>query len=676
MSAYSMRCTRTLDSNVGYSGPEARSARREDARSSLLRPVKSRLRCVLVGCASAPLFASLSFAVAQQEPAHPVPVVGPTPSGATLAVFDRDGQLCGRVRASGSDTEIDCGRPSGALRDPFLSSIDTGIGGSFSIWGVVAHEVASVEVVFVGGTRTTVATHAGERYQGRFAGTGRFFLASEPSRRRGPSRDLAYLRQLDAQGKLLAVTDLGLARPVGQAVTLARGRLGASRWRLRAASRRILAPLPGDEERFGRSVCIVLRGGQPTIGGGGIGACYDTEFELLDRLTVAQDCGGLGSMVLGLLAPGTNSAVALLGDGRQAHLPRYRLPDRLGGGLAYGAPLGGRMAIRRIDYFRRDGRRKRSVAVGVAPAQLNCAGSAGGGFFEFAPDEESPRPGPHAMPALRVEDRGSLLCVSLAGATRSPENCGRPPLGAHGSHVFSLPLPSATYAAGVVPADAATVELELAAGGRLRLQTTAAGPYTGRWVGAIRFFSTQIAGEHLITGVRLFDAQGRRMGTLAGPDPAPFAEAPVGVLRAPGGAVLGAGVIAGSRQGPRRLCLTFDRRLPRSSDGCGFTSPGALQLTATCRPRSAAIWGTVSSVTRSVEVRTDNEGLTARLVRLPSRLGIDRKAVLAVIPAGAAPRGLSLSRGKRVVRVPIPVPSVRRQCGYTGSITIAAPFTR
>jgi hypothetical protein len=619
----------------------------------------------LLACAAA--FAAVPSAAAQ----GPAQVVGPTPSGASLVVFDRDGELCGRVQGSELwDHHAQCGRPSGALRAPFLSSIGTGLGGSVRVWGVVAPEVARVEVVMEGGVHFATATEAGEAYRGRFAGVGRFFLLDTRRHGRAPLRDAGYLRLLDPQGGLLAIVDIGFDVRAGPDVRLASGRFGAVRWRLSAAARRVLAPLPGHEERFGRGLCIDLKSRGPTLGRNGIGTCQEAGYPGYDYLPGAgQDCGGLGTSLVGALPVGTR-VVAVLGSGRRQRLPTYPLPARLGDRVVFGRPLGTRTAIRRLEYAGPGGLR-RTVTLGLAPAQVNCRGFGGSGLLI---GYDAAFGTTHGRPGLRVKDRGVLLCTSLAGSKLVAADCALPPVTADGARVFSLPEASSTYFAAVLPADVATTEVELDGGPWLSLPATVAGPYTGRYAGAIRFVETQLIGRHAITGVRLLDAQGRLIEKRPGPDPAPFARQPVALLRASTGARLVAGIVARSALGPRHLCLALARRLPDTSRDCGYWWGGSIDVSVGCRPRSMVFWGTVGASARSVEIRTDRATVHARMVDLPRAFESKRRAVLAVVPSTATPRKLVVERSGGDKRVRLPMRSAARQCGYTGVVASPSPF--
>ncbi|MEA2419181.1 MAG: hypothetical protein QOE60_1387, partial [Thermoleophilaceae bacterium] len=199
---------------------------------------------VAIGIAS---LVVVSAAAAQPVgvPGKAVVVAGPTASGARLYVWDDHGSLCGgarrpRSRSGGGS----CGGRPRSLREPFVSQE-----GNRLVWGVVEPEVASVEVVTTRGRRFAAPTTDGPSYHGRYAGQVRFFLL-EGRMRRGEA--LLYVRQLDANGVLLAAADLsyGSQGPRAHQTRVARGRFGRTRWALNVYTTRQLASLPGDEERL------------------------------------------------------------------------------------------------------------------------------------------------------------------------------------------------------------------------------------------------------------------------------------------------------------------------------------------------------------------------------------------------------------------------------------------
>jgi hypothetical protein len=518
-----------------------------------------------------------------------------------------------------------------------------------------------------------VATSDGAAYTGRFARVGRFFLAAAEASRVERPRQPWYLRLLAEDGTLLAVEDLDSRHRVGRLVTLARGHLGRTRWRLTANAQRMLDPLPGDEERFKRTVCVTLRS---SPFGGGQGSCFDPVTDTgFDSPGYSVDCRGLGTTVLVSVPAGVLSAVAVLGSGRRLRLPTHLLPRRFGGGRWVAAVLGKRIAVRRLEFLDRRGRRLRSVHMRLPPAQLGCSASAGISLFgTIDPDRTDRVPG-GAKPALQVTDRGELLCVSLAGTPASAVFCREPPVAAYESRILTLPVAGATFVAGVVPVDAARVELELDGARRQPVMTTLAGGYRGRWAGKVRFFTIRVPGHVALTATRLSDSRGRHIATIGGPDGAPFERPPRPLLRMRPGVQLNAGIIARSTQGRRGLCVSLSRRVP-SSDHCQEAFlPRSLLVSAACRPRVLVVWGAVPVGIRALRLTTTRGTRRGRLRRLPRGFGIKRKLVLLTAPANATPRELLLVlRAGRVKRVRVHLSSARRQCGFTGSVAIGRSF--
>ena len=133
------------------------------------------MRFVRAAFALSVLSLLLAAGAAAQPPGLGLPrdaaaVAGPTSSGVRLYVWDERGDLCGsatRPRARSRGSACGGGWPR-SLREPMISAV-----GNRFVWGFVAPEVASVEMVSERGRHVATATTAGARYRGKHAGQGR-----------------------------------------------------------------------------------------------------------------------------------------------------------------------------------------------------------------------------------------------------------------------------------------------------------------------------------------------------------------------------------------------------------------------------------------------------------------------------------------------------------------------
>jgi hypothetical protein len=164
------------------------------------------------------------------------------------------------------------------------------------------------------------------------------------------------------------------------------------------------------------------------------------------------------------------------------------------------------------------------------------------------------------------------------------------------------------------------------------------------------------------------DARGRPVGTIGGPDEAPFAIRPRRLLGSLGVRVT-AGIIAPSSLGRRQLCLSL---LLRS--GSGRCDPvygrNRLELNVSCVPRAITLWGLVREDTRTVQVGTSRGVARAKLRRLPHRFGIDGKLALLSLPADATPRRVTVVESRRRFSRVVALPAARRQCGYLAHLQL------
>lgn len=588
-------------------------------------------------------------------------MAGPTASGAKLVAFDRKGELCTAIRVPEEGvSSVDCTRSSPRLREPSTGADSFSSGGAHGTLtsGLLAPEVASLELVYRGGTRVGTPAETGERYRGRFAGRVRFFIAETRGRR---FQSPVYIRLLAPDGELLAAVEgLGaFQEQSGPEATLASGRVGETRWRLAAYRRRQFTPLPGDEERFEALVCTRLTArGSRTRGE----ACVGEDQR--EDLTLGRDqgCSPLGAAVPGIVSTRVTRVEAVLGDGSSRRLDLRAFPARFRTDRrAFALALGPGVAARKLVAYGSKGP-VRTEPLRLAPGSIRCGGS--GAFLAFAfHDDEAPPPRPDADgPDLLVRDQGALLCLAIDAFDTKGRDCARPPLRTFESRFESQAGPRGTLIAAVVPQDVAAVQLELNRGERRQVDATPDGPYTGRYRGVVRFITLSLPGRRMAYSARLLDERGRVIETMPGPDPRPLdvafrTLARVGELR------LGAAV--GRPFDPKRrvACLELTaERYSRDSDSCG-AFPGVAEVRSFCGPRRIVLWGLARPGMRSVSVRTDRRLIRGRVIPLPRALKLKRSVFLVTVPASEAPRELIRTR-RRTVRQELRLPPAARQCGY------------
>jgi hypothetical protein len=603
-------------------------------------------------------------------PRDAVVVAGPTESGARLFIYDRGGFLCGAPRRPRPRAQSEgCGRASGRLRDPDIF-VHPERGRPLLVWGVVAPGVASLEIVFAGGDRLAATTTDGPAYLGRHAGRVRFFLVEAP---RSGDRVL-YVRLLDSTGALLAAVDPSHGSGVpGRSVDVGRGRtVGATKlsvpphlpWSLRALTRRVLIPLPGDEERVVTRSCVLLAPAVRTRRQyllERVEVCDDPDFP--DRLdyTARRSCDPTGLQVLGLVPPRVGRVVAVLGDGSRQRLPLRRLPARMGRRRAFALALARDVALRALLAW--EGGRRRPLIAGIGPGLADCPGVSRD--YELGLGLAPPRFGAEP-PALKIRDDGNLLCATLGLPDPDGRDCFRPPLDVLESRVMLHPIDAGTLIAGVVPAYVASVELFLRRTGPQLVPTTVEGPYAGRYAGQVRVFSATVPGRDEPIRVTLNGIDGKPLVSLPIAASPSFTSFPRTVLRARSGWRLGAGVVRGGPGGQRFACLQLARgSFSREPLGCALGFSRIVNVT--CRPRGMLIYGLLPPGVRGLEVVTSRGRFRARTAPL-GRLGFSARAFLVELPGRVAPRSI-VTPGLTTRRQRLRLPTATSQCGYQEDVT-------
>jgi hypothetical protein len=604
-------------------------------------------------------------------PKEAVLVAGPTPSGARLLAFDRGRKLCVSLLERGEPRRWafpDCERPGGSLREIGLSGQSSGR--FVRHYGTVDPAVASVDLVFRRGRSFHVETSAGAAYQGRHAGRVKFLLAEETRRGRdfpGPQ----YLRLYDQAGTLLGLADAYAFEPgtTGTRRPLARGRTRGAPWSLVAFRARSLAGLPGAEERFVELSCVqVMRrggrgGAEPFPSRGRARSCVNPERRRLPvELSFDQDCAPLGIAATGIVSPDVRAVVAVLGDGERRRLPLLRLPAPSEGARAFALAVGPRTAVRRLVALMRGGGH-RVVQNGIGPGAVRCVDSGALlAFFGLEP------PVPSGPLALTVYDDGVELCATLGRPSEHPYECRYPPVGAEDSWILTREEAGRTFTAGIVPADVVRAVVRLSDGRRIVVDTRADGEYTGRYAGALRFFTLDLGDGARVADVRVVDAAGRRTRALYFEAPRP-----VGRPRL---------VIGGPRDLRLRAQQYGDERYPYlcvtlGGGECSFGFFESVNVRASCAPRRLVFWGLLTKGQRRVTVETSRGDLRARVRRLPRGLRPplparprwlrrDRPvgAFVVAVPGNTRATALVIS-GRRDRRQALRLPPASEQCGWS-----------
>jgi hypothetical protein len=602
----------------------------------------------------------LTATAAAQRPDFGLPdravlVAGPI-SGARLYVWDERSGLCGALVQKGSESGS-CGAGDPELSHPMISFDQGGRGSPSFIWGFVPPEVVSVELVSADGRRIPARTTAGSPYHGKHAGEVRFFL-QEARLRRGDAP--LYVRLLDADGALLAAVDtafLGDGDHRG-AAQVARGRLAAARWALRAFAARQLAPLPGDEERVVTRHCVALEVRRSGSGWDplqtGSYACDDPDYLRPVDMDVSRSCGPAGIQISGLADAGVRLR-AVLGDGSRRRVALHSLPPRFAGRRAFALVLAPTVALRQLVAIE-DGRREVEVD-GIAPGVFDCPGSSTGYLFAFG-SEPAFGPGP---PALQLRDDGVLLCATLGMPDPERGDCGRPPLDAESSWVLTHETDDATLVAGVVPPEVGSAAVVLGNGQSQAVPTAPPGGYSGRYRDLIRTFSLSIPGRQEVRRVVLFGLDGKRLFATRLFTPPTFEIEPALLKRTPSGWRLGVGQVRFA--GRHVPCVQLARGdFSLEPLACAFGR--SRMVRAACSPKRTLLFGWLPGV-RSVEVTTtrrrfSQRGLSAR------RLGIRRLAFVVELGPNEALRSLRFP-GRKPQRFRIP--PAAQQCGYEEEVT-------
>src|SRR5215217_1013990 len=560
-------------------------------------------------------------------------VAGPTESGAQLFVWDEGASLCGSVaqrreRASGSS----CGSTPRSLREPLIS-VHTARAGPDFVWGLVAPDVGSVELVTARGRRFATPTTGGAAYRGKRAGDLKFFLVEAPLSRRDP---LLYVRLLNAQGALLAAVDESSHEHLGRDTEVARGRIARARWSLRAFRARQLTPLPGDEERVVTRRCVsidVRARFSPRFPQSSNDGCDDPDFDRPVDIDVSRTCGPAGIQIAGLADRGVRLR-AVLGDGSQPRVRLHALPARFGGRRAFALVLAPEVALRELVVIE-NGRRHVEVG-GLGPGVVDCPDSSTGFLLGFT--ESLPRFGP-GPPTLQLRDDGVLLCATLGLPDPNRSDCGRPPVDPEYAWIFSHVSDDATVVAGVVPLEVGSVSVVLGNGQSQVVPTGPAGSYSGRYRDLIRAFSLSLQGRQVVRRVVLYGLDGRRLASSQIYTPPTFGIEPTLLFRTDSGWRLGVGRVEFGSPVRRFACLQVVRA-DFSLDPFACLLGSTRHLRVTCSPKRTLLYGWLPGEARVVDVvttrgRFSKRGVSAR------RLGIARSAFLVELRADEALRSVA-----------------------------------
>lgn len=570
-------------------------------------------------------------------------------SGETRVLAERtsDGDLCFRLEHPGGSTG-DC-----TERVPPTEALVSADGRAAG--GAVPAEVARVEVEWRDGTRTAIDPAAHPAFDGV-----RWFAAEHP-------RSSAWLvRQLAADGALLAVTQEGPGPVVGGPFPLAAGRDPGNgrRWSVRAWLERTLARGPGLPDRTEVVACVERR-----TSGSTATSCVPDAPPLVEP--IAGDVFPTGSNVLGeagrhrlvlaaLVAPAVGAVEVVLGDGRRV---RARVREIGGGGMTarvatYVVPY--RSAVRRLVV------RDRRGSVLSRQDVMQAPGFLGGDGIGSLHAERPPLPGPGEVAAgpvkdgegvLRVHEIAGRLCASVEGAYAPGIPCGLVPETPEQSLLTGGGTAHHAVFGGVVPPEVATVVLEergLGDGPELppvRVATQAPAPYAGAFAPHVRTFVALLEHGGYVR-VRMLDADDRELLVFE-------AEA----FRHAGGTWkprwrtrLRAGrVRLVADRGDISCAYVLDSGGLRHQT-CAFGEPGQVEVHVVCRAAASVV--TLAARGRpGARLRT----ASGRVLR-PRRLRLDEQARLVfVVAAPDAPRTLTWRGGRiRFGRVPSP----RRQCGY------------
>jgi hypothetical protein len=608
-------------------------------------------------------------------------VAGPTPSGTTLVARDTPQGLCLGLHPRPAYADSYCAHPSMDLRNPSYTLGLVGVNGTTGyIYGTVRSPVAAVELVLPSGQRIRVAASSG-RYQGRYAARLRFFVAQVPLPK--GFRLFRYLRLLDDGGRLLAVTsaleqyaDVFGARSSPIAV-LQSGRVKNASWRLRAFRRTVLTPVPRDEERFEERTCV---DGGPGGIIDGAEVCRRAAVRLGDlSFQVRTHCGAIGTMGVGLVGSRVATVRARFGSGRSRRVRLAAVPAALGEGRAFSVVARNETALRSVAAFDAGGRLLQRLSLNLAPGSLSC-GHSGGldtiggdlGVYGVTTGFEVPH---LRAPALQVRDDDTRICATLGQFSPTGADCFLPPLGSLDFHVLRNAGKS-PFVAGVAPGNVTRVDAVFSHGRRVSVPATLNGPYSGRYLGTIRFFSARLPGKVAPEKLEAFDALGHRVASrLVVPDETSV-EPPRTLLRGAGGFKVGVGFVHGGSFGSDLCAVSGHGRLSKQARRCGSSFDfsdddqqlGALSIVARCRPHQIEIGGTLARRVRSVRIATNRGTVRAATARV-HLFGRRGQVVLAVVPGNARVRAAIVETSHGTIRRAIRAPSAKSQCGWTADDT-------
>ena len=589
-----------------------------------------------------------------QLPRKAVEVAGPTAGGAVLYAYPRGDYLCGSPRwqhpRSWSET---CSRWAPRLRAPTIA-VHSEPRRPRLVWGFVAQSVGSVEIVFANGGRNRTSTRIAPSKLGERARGVRFFVLEAPAQDRP-----LYARLFSSDGTVLGAVDATYGAGItGRVRRVAVGRAGRLPWAIEGFARRVLLPLPDDQERVVTRVCVrlaptgkqrhrYLREPAET--------CDDPDFpERLEYNTV-RSCDSVGLQVLGLVPPNVRRLAAVLGTGERRTVPLKTLPAGMGPRRAFAMTLGSSVALRSLTVRENDRTRRLTGAMGPGEARCGGAGS------QYAVGVERKETRFSRPPALALYDRGPLLCATLGLPDPQGRDCGRPPIDEAESRILAHVRPAESLLVGVVPAAVSSVTVDFYRRTDISVPTAPSATYAGRYRNFVRTFSVSLPPSQAVRGVKLRDDAGSDLITLP-PPISPFLEGgPRAVLHAGRAWAVGVAVVRSGLDGRRLPCLQLAHgNFSTDPFRCAFDRTPRIMVT--CDPKAMIIYGRFAPAVRRLDVVTDRGVFSGRAAALKT-FGFAGRVFLAEVPRGATPEWL-VTRGSRVNRLPVRLPAASRQCGY------------
>lgn len=591
-------------------------------------------RLARYGCLGACALALGAPAGAAAQSGGPVPpadaavVAGPV-AGITVLAFDHGGQLC--IARKGQPSS--CDAPPDAPWHPRYA-ISPG-----AFFGAVTADVATVEVRQPGRVQR-VATTPGA-YAGAFAGRVRFFIAAIA----GPAPPYR-LRMLDAQGRVVGAQDIGQAPALHGAATFARGHLGRSAWRATAFQRSTLAPTPLDRGRTERMTCLsVVLGPRPLTSEG---CARPTRARDVLFTSTSPRCDAGATVLTGLAGAATTALQAVLGDGAHRRLALQALPARFGDPRrAFALVVGREVAIRSL-LVRAQGR-TRTVALGLAPAEVTCVRGAAVGSFGFFAIALGAAPA--GSGGLVARDDGDDLCVGVGAI--APADCRLPPVELYETRIERRRAGTRTAVLIVAPPDVIGVRLRFDAGPLLTVPTSDLPGYAGKCRGFVRGVLVTVPGDRRVYAADLLGAGGRVLLHEPGPDERLLAHAPRLLARLPGG-----GTVAASDD-----CLQVRSGAPSRDRGDCLLGFRDLAVSAPCAARRAVVVARLRRPVHGLEVTT-KAGATIRGRRHGA-------FAVAIVPARAAVRSIHRLGAASLT---VAVPPAAQQCGYGTEVPIPRRF--